>query len=60
MKTRVTILAENDKSLSDKYTKEHYERIVKVGWEMLLEMMILNSEDTNRDKFTIESVEVEE
>lgn len=59
MKTRVVIEAWNDKPIPDWYSKEEYEKFVKAGWELLLQMW-LSTDNPNNDKFIIKSVEVEE
>lgn len=59
MKTKVVITAWNDNSIPKMYSKQEYETIIKVGWEMLLSVL-LSMDNSNNDKFVIESVELEE
>ena len=59
MKTRVVIKSWNDEPIPEKYSRETYEKWVKVGWECLLSSL-LSVNNPNGDRFEIESVELEE
>lgn len=54
MKTRITILAENDEPVSA--LGDNPEELVKEAWELILNYLIRQSK--TRDKATIENVEV--
>lgn len=37
MKTRITLIAENDKSIPNGYTKEDMEKAIRLIWEIIAE-----------------------
>ena len=56
MKTRITILAENDRPLSA--IGDNPEEKVKKAWEWMIQTLIVFGENPNNDRYAIEKVEV--
>ena len=44
MKIRITIMAENDKHLDEKYPKELIEQKAKDGWDFVLKALAISSD----------------
>lgn len=58
MKIRITIMTENDKHLDEKYSKELIEQKAKDGWDFVLKLLAISS-DENETAF-VESCELVE
>ena len=58
MKIRLTIMAENNKHLDEKYSKELIEQKTKDGWDFVLKGLALSSE--NIETALVESCELVE
>ena len=58
MKIRMTIMAENNEHLDEKYSKELIEQKTKDGWDFVLKGLALSSE--NIETALVESCELVE
>ena len=56
MKVRVTIMTENDAHPEDDHTNEKIEAAAKIGWQLLLNELLMESDENN--KAVVEKCEV--